>query len=166
MNRTIWSSDCKIEDWNDFFDECYPDRDEDDRIRLMYELNADYLDDERANLSFELPEEIIVIADLGLWYGRRSGYKLLKSRKISDCLYSDCDYNEWFVDQYKNLRCRAAHHDGTNYYLYRMWKPGLSDEQKENFLFKIYEGKATAKDMTRYTKRIGDYIGRIYGWCA
>lgn len=56
------------------------------------------------------------------------------------------------------------HHDGTDYVLYRMWKEGLSTEQKDNFLDKIWRGKATMKDVSRYTRRLGDVIGKIYGW--
>ena len=40
--------------------------------------------------------------------------------------------------------------------IFRMFKEGLSQEQKDNFLNKIYNGKATKKDITRYTKSLKD----------
>lgn len=55
------------------------------------------------------------------------------------------------------------HHDGTNYYLYRVFKEGASETQIENLQSKIYYGKATRSDITRVTKRLGDEISKIYG---
>jgi hypothetical protein len=161
----IWSNnDLNYEDWKDDLEDYYPDATDDERYELMYDINDDYLYDERANLNISLNEDIIIIGDLGLWDGRRYGYKELNSNNIKDCLYSDCDFVTWYVDGYKNLRCIGYHHDGTNFYTYRMWKEGLTDVQKENFLDKIYEGKCTSRDISRYTRRIGDYIQEVYGW--
>ena len=130
-----------------------------------YELNAEYLEDERANLNIEVGDEIIVLADLGLWYGRRHGYKLIRKTNIADCLCGTCgDYVTWFVDDRGDLMCRDIHHDGTNIYMYRAWKAETTDEQKRNFLQKIYDGKATRKDITRYTRKIGVYVADVYGW--
>ena len=128
--------------------------------------NAMYLEEERAHLSeIDLPESILCIGDLGLWNGRVSGYRELHD--LEDCFYStinEISYCEWYVDAYGNLRGTESHHDGTNCYLYRMWKPETTDEQRENLLYKIYRGKATMADITRYTVRLGDYIGDLYGW--
>ncbi len=96
---------------------------------LMYEINQNNLSDQRINLDILLNRPIIVIADLGFWNGRKSGYKVIESGNISDCLYSDCDYNKWYVDKYGDLRCTAVHHDGTNYYLYRSFKDSASERQ-------------------------------------
>ena len=130
------------------------------------EDNFIFLDDERINLgAINLPESILCVADLGLWNRRVGGYREIED--LSEVLYSTVNgisYCEWYVDQYGNLRGTEAHHDGTNHYLYRMWKPETSDEQRENLLEKIYDGKATTADISRYTVRLGDYIGAIYGW--
>ena len=92
------------------------------------------------------------------------GYKMIDSGNIKDCLYSDTDFTEWYVDRYGDLRADAAHHDGTNYYLYRVFKEGVTESQIERLQEKIYMGKATRADITRVTKRLGDEIGRVYGW--
>lgn len=72
----IWSNYAlDYGDWKADLEAEYPDLTEDERIALMYEINGDYLDDERVNLNIQLSSPILVIVDLGLWNGRRSGYK-------------------------------------------------------------------------------------------
>lgn len=70
----IWSNyDLDYEDWRDDLEAEYPELTEDERIALMYEINGDYLDDERVNLNIQLSQPILVIGDLGLWHGRLQG---------------------------------------------------------------------------------------------
>ena len=129
------------------------------------EMNADFLDDEKANLDIEVGDEIVIIADLGLWNGRRQGYKLMNTQNISAIFDITCgDEQTFFVDDRGDLLCRDCHHDGTNIYTYRAWKGNVSDQQKENFLDKVYRGIATRKDITRYTRKIGVYVADVYGW--
>ncbi|MCR5635556.1 MAG: hypothetical protein K6F76_00015 [Clostridiales bacterium] len=164
-DHLIWSNrELDYEDWKNELEAEYPDLTENERINRMYELNSDYLDDERRNLSIQLSCPIIVIADLGLWDGRKSGYKEIQSGNIKDCLYSDCDYNTWYVDKNGDFRCEAIHHDGTNYYLYRTYKDNVSDAQIENIKWKIYNGTVTRADINRVTRCLGDEIGKVYGW--
>ena len=161
----IWSDmNLDLNDWRDDLKEYYPEASEDELYSIMLDTNNEYIWDERANLNIQMPREIIVIGDLGLWNGRASGYKIIESGKISDCLYSDCEYNEWYVDRRGDLRCTAVHHDGTNHYLYRTIKDGVTDAQIENLQEKLYMGTATRADITRVTKRLGDEIGKVYGW--
>ena len=161
----IWSNyDLDYEDWRDDLEAEYPDLTEGERIALMYEINGDYLDDERMNLDVQLSQPILVIADLGLWHGRRMGYKEISSGRISDCLYSDTDYSTWYVDRLGDLRCDAIHHDGTNHYLYRTYKPGVRQSQIEKLKEKLYFGTATRADITRITRRLGDDIAKVYGF--
>lgn len=161
----IWSNyDLDYEDWRDDLEAEYPELTEDQRIALMYEINGDYLDDERVNLSIQLSQPILVIGDLGLWYGRRSGYKEIESGNIRDCLYADTDYSTWYVDRLGDLRCDAIHHDGTNHYLYRAYKDGVRESQIDLLKDKLYRGIATRADVTRITRRLGDDIARVYGF--
>ena len=89
---------------------------------------------------------------------------MIDSGNIKDCLYSDTDYTEWYVDKLGDLRADAIHHDGTNYYLYRAFKDNATSEQIESLQDKIYSGKATRVDITRVTKRLGDDIAKVYGF--
>ena len=161
MKHIIWSSMTDPENWKNCLDPNMTDEQNHDAIRQM---NCSILTDERKNLDIQLDQPIIVIADLGLWSGRRSGYKEIVSGNIKDCLYSDCDDIEWYVDSHRNLRADAYHHDGTNHYLYRVWKPDLSDEAKSMFLYKILKGTFTSRDISRYTSAIGSRIADVYGW--
>lgn len=163
--RIIWSDmSLDIEDWRDDLQADYPDLSENELYQKMCEINSDYLGDERMNLNIQLSQPIIVIGDIGRWNGRVSGYKMIDSGNIKDCLYSDTDYTEWYVDKYGDLRADAAHHDGTNHYLYRAVKDNASPEQVERLKDKIYCGKATRADITRVTKRLGDEIAAVYGF--
>ena len=126
-------------------------------------LEETWFDDERYNLdSVDEGGGLIAIADVGRWNGRFSGYKEIKN--LADVLYSSCDYEKVYVDSNGDLRKEESHHDGSNSILYRYWKDGLTDEQKENFLDKIYNGKCTSKDITRYTRKAGLGIANAFGW--
>lgn len=173
IDRHIIWSDVSLDpdDWRDgykdFLEANELDGDpnnEDELYQWMVETNADYLDDERMNLNIQLSQPIIVVGDLGLWHGRVMGYRMIDSGNIKDCLFSDTDMTEWYVDKYGDLRADAIHHDGTNHYLYRVFKDGVSETQIENLQEKVYCGRATRADITRLTKRLGDDIAKVYGW--
>lgn len=128
-----------------------------------YENNNMWFDDERLNLSTVKDSgELIAIADVGTWRGTFSGYKKIKD--LPDVLYSSCDYERVYVDSNGDLRKDESHHDGSNSILYRYFKDNLTEEQKDNFLDKIYNGECTQKDITRYTRKAGVGIAKMYGW--
>ena len=164
QKHIIWSSDPDYEDWRGDLEEQYPELSEQERMELMVEQNNDYLDDERCNLNIQLSRPILLIADIGRWDGRYPSYAEIKSGNIRDCLYSEMDYSTWYVDRLGDLRCDAVHHDGTNHYLYRAYKENVSEAQIDRLKEKLYSGTATRSDVTRVTKRLGDEIGRVYGW--
>ena len=163
--------DLNVDDWREGYKEFLEmnelDGDPNDEQAIyewMVETNDNYLLDERANLNIRLSKPIIVIGDIGRWNGRVMGYKDIPSGNIQDCLYADTDYTEWYVDRYGDLRADAVHHDGTNHYLYRVFKDGVTETQMENFKDKLYRGEATRADITRLTRRLGDEIASVYGW--
>lgn len=166
QKHLIWTSECDFEDWEADLQEEHPDYDDDQLRDLMYRTNAEYLADERVNLNIPLGQIILVVADIGSWNGRYPGYREITSGNIRDCLYpgrDDLD-NTWYVDEHGDLRCEAVHHDSANYLLYRVWKPSVSDVQADLLKSKIVNGTFTRADITRYTSRLGDYIGEVYGW--
>lgn len=132
------------------FDECYF-------------MEQTWFEDEQGNLdSVDEGCGLIAIADLGRWNGRCGGYKEVKNLK--DVMYTSCDYERVYVDSNGDLRKEESHHDGSNSILYRYWKEGLTDEQRENFMSKIYNGSCTQKDITRYTRKAGLGIANAFGW--
>ena len=40
----------------------------------------------------------------------------------------------------------------------------MTEDQRTQLKDKIYDGTATDRDIDRYTRRLGDEIGRVYGW--
>lgn len=164
-DHLIWSNHhLDLEDWRDALLEDYPDATESELYQMMYDLNDDHLADERINLNIQMERPILVIGDIERWNGHVSGYKEIPSGNIKDCLYADTDYYTWYVDRKGDLRCDAIHHDGRNHYLYRAYKPGATEAQIERLKGKIYDGVATRTDITRITQRLGDDIGKVYGW--
>lgn len=168
----IWSNrNLDIDDWREGYAEFLEgnniDADPNDEqaiYKWMEETNNEYLNDERENLNIQLSQPIIIIGELGLWDGKRIGYKMIPSGNIKDCLYADTDYVEWYVDEAGDLRADAYHHDGTNHYLYRVFKDDLSETKIENFKEKVYQGTVTKADITKATVRLGDKIAAVYGF--
>lgn len=169
----IWSNlNLDIEDgWREAYEEhCeingldFDPEDEGAIYEYMVETNGEYLGDEHMNLNIQLSQPIIAIADLGLWNGRRTGYKEIESGNIKDCLRCMNDYDTFYVDSQGDLRHDSIHHDGTNHILYRVFKDDVIEEQIEDFKNKIYEGSITREDIDAVTRRLGDEIGKVYGW--
>lgn len=163
MRHVIWSNKICLEDWQDWLNDNYPDEDltEAEQYQaIQEELNMQY-DNERTNLNVSLPDPVMVIGDLGLWNGRKSGYKFIGSN-LSNCLsVHEGFYVTYYVDELGDLRCDDIHHDGTNHYLFRMLKPGIQPVQ---ICQKILSGTITRRDITRFTSPVGIYAADIYGW--
>lgn len=166
--RIIWSNmNINPDDWKEIYKEIAEengwDEDTDDENNLwnyIYEELDHYIDDERMNLDVTTDGRILVVADLGLWYGRRQGYRIL-DRNVKNILSADVDYVEWYSDGY-NIKATAAHHDGTNYYEYRVIR---EDRNIQNLLDAIDNGEEiTRKKLNYYTRSLEPYVRRVYGW--
>ena len=163
--KIIWSDDySRICELQGSLREEYPDCTDGELYRLAAEINGEYLEDTRNHLNIQLTQEILVIAELQLWNGSPTGYREISSGNIRDCFYADTELTEWYIDPYGDLRAEAAHHDGTNRYLYRVYRDSATDQQRENLKEKIVSGRVTRSDITRITRRLGDSIGAVYGW--
>ena len=164
FHYVLWSNlNLDYQEGIKFARENYPDEPEDRLLQRYIEENDEMLEAERIHLDIQFDQPIIIIGDLGLWNGRAHGYKDIPSGNIKDCLYSDTDMTEWFIDEHGDLRAEAAHHDGTNYYLYRVFKDNVTEEQIEDFKDKIYHGTLTDEDIRKYTHRLGPEIAGVYG---
>lgn len=171
--NVVWQNfDIDMDAWREDYKDCHMLSDEDmeeidDETIFGWGtcMNDRYLDDERCNLNIQLDDDIVVLGDVGRWYGRISGYKIIQSGNIKDCLSDeDCQYCEWYCDD-DDFRFTGAHHDGRNYYLYRTWADGVTDEEKEKFLDDVYVCGVVSKDLVqKYTKSLRPYIAKVYGW--
>lgn len=92
------------------------------------------------------------------------GYKTIETGKLSDCLSSECDYAEWYVDRDGEFRGREIHHDGTNYMYYRKFKESADYDDRAELMDQIYHGVAKQEDIDRLTEKLGETIGAVYGW--
>ena len=161
----IWSNEyLDWDDWHEAFEEVYSDAPEEKKYQLMSECNAEYLEDARQEMNVCVGSPIIVIADIGRWDGRHTGYRIFDSGKLRDCLYTELDGVTWYVDNNGDFRMDGFHHDGHNYYLYRKFREGIPDEVREEFCEKILEHTLTEADIEAVTERLGDDIGKIYGF--
>lgn len=166
MEYLIWTSEADYEDWRGELEEMMPDATEEQPKEAMWQDHCEELWLIREELAHQYREPILVIGDLGLWNGRRSAYKEIESGRLQDCLLHSNDTLDikWYVDGLGDLRCEDRHHDGTNYYQYRVWKSKATEEDRNWLTDKIYRGDFTQKDLDRFTKRLGDEIGKVYGW--
>ena len=160
--------DCNVslDDYTDVFEQWEEDYGEeltdDDKWQMVWNELQFWFDAEVGNLNKRLTTEVIAIADLGLWDGRRSGYKIL-GNNLNDIFNVTEDYNIWTYDRY-NVRGKLIHHDGTNYVLYRAFKDGLTEEQKEHFCDAIYHGKCNERMISRYTRSLVPDVAEVYGF--
>lgn len=170
-NNIIWQNyDINAKDWRDDFIYNLEENnslaeyliendyniDDDDVLEWAYNMNSMYLDDERINLNIDVKMPIIAIANIGRWNGRVSAYKVIESGNIADCLYSECDYCQWYCDD-KDFLFKGDHHDGTNYYLYR----AISEENLELLEYGEIELN-TEEEIEKYTTSLRPYIANVY----
>lgn len=168
MKNIIWSNmNLDIEDWRDgYADFCeindLDHGDDDDIYNWMWETNAEYLNDERANLNMPTTEEILCISDIGRWNGRYNGYVILNNN-INSILHIWDDLMEFYADG-REIRATGCHHDGRNYYLFRAARPG---RDLDKLLNAIYCGEyISPQKLNYYTRSVYPDVARVYGWEA
>jgi hypothetical protein len=173
MKHMIWSNTNLTvdDDWRESYKEFLEINNMDIPFKIddydvedyMHETNSSYLDDERMNLNKTLDGRVLVIADLGLWNGRKQGYKILGTNlnNIFDINSRGFDYAEFYGDGY-NIKGIEHHHDGTNYYEYRVIR---ENRDIDKLLDAIYNGEEiTRKKLNYYTRSLYKDVAKIYGW--
>lgn len=163
MKHVIWQNiNIRTDDWTDFLKEEHPEvTDEYEQYDLICEENDFQLDCEKENLNIELGSKIVIIADLGLWFGRRSAYKILDETNLRECLRfsPDCDYAEWFVED-GNFQSTQVHHDGRNRYTYRAIREDLSQDD----LFRLEDEIISTKELMQMTRSLAPEVCKVFGW--
>lgn len=163
--HTLYTTDINIEDYRESFKDSYEREPENDDELYEYAYSSKEFDFQYAedNLNFRLPENLLAVGSVGTWRGRRSGYKELKDN-LNECLrcWSSCDYLTIKVDtKTKKLEGVGHHHDGSNYMEFRVWKPGVTDSQKNRLLGQIYEGNSCPNMLNRYTHSAYKYVKQL-----
>lgn len=123
-------------------------------------INISFEDEQRL-LSKRLEGRVLAIADLGLWNGRRTGYKILGDdlSGILSCGIG-CDEVQVYADRY-NVYAKGYHHDGTNFVEFRELR---EDRNYDNLLCKLYNQEPVSRQMVNYyTKSLRPYLKEIYG---
>lgn len=169
MRMMIWSdiyADC--EEYMNAVNEGLEDDEKYDvnDYEMFNELLMADLETDRMNLAIPLNQPVLVCADFGLWDGRRSGYKIIKAHTIGDLLScaDNCEYHTFYINEFDNLACNAVHHDGTNYLVYRIFKPEVDEEMICDIEDAICDGKKTVGDLLAMTKPLGPNVRAVYGW--
>lgn len=165
----IWTDtvNLNLEDYAEYLEENYPETVDDyKKFEIIDMVNSDELDMVRDEFDIQLDGRILILGQLGLWNGKVSGYKIINSGKLSDIFYSQLNtmsYMEFWSDGY-NIRASEAHHDGTNYYLFREIR---EDKDIENFLNDIYFGREISRSkLNYYTRSVASHINKLYGWAG
>ena len=165
QKHIIWSNiDLDLDDWYDDLHEEYPALGEEGLRDMMYQYNFEYFSDAQSQLDMYVGSPILVLANLGLWDGRHRGFGEIKSGNIKDCMETDYEYAEWYVDENGEFASRQIHHDGTNYYRYRRYLPDATEDEIYDLKEKLYDGTATEDDLDAVTEPLGSLVGAVFGW--
>lgn len=165
MKRTIYST------WIDYKefegDEIFEELTENEKWDYCCEAKRIWLEDETENLDKIIPGIPVYIADLGLWNGRRAGYKTDENvQKIGEMLleissHRDYEAFDWYCEN-GDLRVAAYHHDGTNYFTLRY----IPAAEKQEIIDQIMDGVISLEEMLRHTKSLEPLVNEVYGWTA
>lgn len=173
MKHAVWMSygmlsikDLEAEEQaaKEFLSEEYPEIEQTQEAITdeIYDNIDRWYDNERCNLNKELEGSILAIANMGLWNGRRTGYKIL-SNNLKEVLTSSigCDEKEVYFDGF-NVKAEGYHHDGSNYVEFRVIRPGKNIDK---LLDKIYNNEPiTRSQLNYYTRSLRKEVKAIYGF--
>lgn len=99
--------------------------------------------------NYEQKCTVLAVASLGLWHGRRTGYKLIHNASINNIFSSDCDSFSIYFDG-DDLKGEFHHHDGTNYVTYYLVKPLKLDSKDMNLLTeKLYNNHCDDEEIQK-----------------
>ena len=157
--HVIFSDDaCQYDDYEKDYQACREDYEPEEYSWERFNDDiALWLEDEEANLNWQIGGTIVAIASVGTWRGRRTGYKIVGD-KLSDIFNISEDCNEYYCDQ-DDCQAVCAHHDGTNYITYRVFR-GSEDEIDEL----LYNSDDFEADVRKRSHSLMPYIADIFGW--
>lgn len=164
MKQIIWSSEYLFDDkareeYENSQRDILDDEEYDVSDVEWAEVVNSNLSDERMNLDKRIDGVVMAFADLGLWDGRRQGYKIL-GHNINGIFNVSEDENEWYGDGF-NIRGSLTHHDGTHHVLYRVAK---DIDEAARIGEQIYNREIDEAGFRKKTRSLYPYVAEIYGW--
>lgn len=159
--KIIFTNDVNNEDYREDFNQFC----EDNGVENTEENFYDFIDtcvrwdyEDIISMTDKPCNDILVIAYLGLWDGKHTGYKLLTGHKINSIFdVIQGDYFEMYIDENGEIMARDSHHDGTNHYIFREVRENvditnLLDNLLNDRLTSRQLGACTTKNLTRFFK--------------
>lgn len=168
MRTIIWGNDFdtvneQVEMYKETGDtEDFVDYTEEDFYDLVYaSLELDFADLE--DTFDKNVGDIITIGELGLWDGKKLGYRL-DGNNLSNVLKTSSDGYLTFGLDDTDFIGKEVHHDGTNHYTYRVFKEDISELDQEKFLDNIYYGKVTEQEIDEFTTSLKPVVDKLLGF--
>lgn len=136
-----------------------------DLVNFQNDEQEMWFDSEKENLDLNIATDILAVASLGLWNGRRRGYRTLGNNLAEVFrVWNSCEDIKLYVED-RDVKGIGRHHDGTNYVTFRAWKKNISEAKKEELLKELYYGEDNADVLIKkYTRSIAKDVASIYGW--
>lgn len=107
---------------------------EDEIWGKSYEMTEFEYEDIQSLLNKKFEHNIICFADLGLWDGRRKAHKIMGCN-LKECIsgFVKGDSNLHVYIDGHNLCAEEAHHDGTNYYVFKVMKKDINSMRNASY---------------------------------
>ena len=160
----IWSNaDLDYEEWKDWMEEEYPTLSEDERVTMMYEENGHYLEDERLNLDIQLSQPFWSLPIWGFGMaGARDTKKFPAAISVTAfTLITTTPHGMWteteiFGAMTPTMTVQTIISIG---YIRTMFPRRRKTGSRKNLQRHSHQA-----DIARITRRLGDEIGKVYGW--
>jgi len=151
------------EDFNEWCEANHLNQDEQDIYDFMADEAERWLECEQLNLNIPCGR-ILAIADLGLWNGRRTAYKIINASTIGDILKDiTADYYTFYCNKH-GVYADLTHHDGTNHIEFREIRAGR-EKALRRLTSAIYNQEPyTRRMVTDCTRSLAPMAKALYGW--
>ena len=142
-------------------------QDESKKREYVQELNAEYRNDEVANLDIEVNGEIIAFGRAGLWDGTSLQVGRTNKNNIGKIIlespYSGLCYEEYYCED-GDMYYSGAHHDGRNTVMYRILPEGEDYDEFIEELNNTSSQKEFDEVVRKRTLSLAPFVASAYGW--
>lgn len=168
--KIIWNydlSDYDRDEMKGVYEECCDETPSDELLEeYIQDTNNDYLDDIRAEIECHEKNHdsktYVIIGNLGLWYGRVEGGKIIEGlwNSLRQCFE---DYNKIYEENGR-LKVTAHHHDGTNFFqIKELTKRGEDFAERHKWDMSDRELHKKLFNDSHYSRNVRMFK-ELYGW--